>query len=56
MDINRHGVKIEVKQVDDNYTWLYNENQYLYVKLSNYGLMLLDSVAHFTTFNLKAAW
>jgi len=34
-DINRHfylnsfsqGVKIEVKQVDDNYTWLYNENQ-----------------------------
>jgi hypothetical protein len=21
-----HGVKIEVKQVDDNYTWLYNEN------------------------------
>ena len=36
----RHGVKIEVKQVDDNYTWLYNENQYLYVELSyfcNYG-------------------
>jgi len=37
-----HGVKIEVKQVDNNYTWLYNENQYLdlYVKLSefyNYG-------------------
>jgi len=35
-----HGVKIEVKQVDDNYTWLYNENQYLYVELSdfcNYG-------------------
>ena len=28
-----HGVKIEVKQVDDSYTWLYNENQYLYVKL-----------------------
>jgi len=28
-----HGVKIEVKQVDDNYTWLYNENQYLYVEL-----------------------
>ena len=27
-----HGVKIEVKQVDDNYTWLYNENQYLYVE------------------------
>ena len=47
-DINRHfdlnsishEVKIEVKQVDDNYTWLYNENQYLYVELSdfcNYG-------------------
>jgi len=35
-----HGVKIEVKQVDDNYTWLYNGNQYLYVELSdfcNYG-------------------
>ena len=35
-----HGVKIEVKQVDDNYKWLYNENQYLYVELSdfcNYG-------------------
>ena len=34
------GMKIEVKQVDDNYTWLYNENQYLYVELSdfcNYG-------------------
>jgi len=32
--------EIEVKQVDDNYTWLYNENHYLYVKLSdfcNYG-------------------
>jgi len=48
MEINRHfdlnscsrGVKIEVKQADDNYTWLYNENQYLYVELSdfcNYG-------------------
>ena len=35
-----HGVKIEVKQVDNNYTWLYNENQYLYVELCgfcNYG-------------------
>jgi len=35
-----HEVKIEVKQVDDNYTWLYNENQYSYVELSdfyNYG-------------------
>ena len=37
-----HGVKIEVKQVDDNYTWLYNynENQYLNVELPiflNYG-------------------
>jgi len=28
-------VKIEVKQVDDNYTWLYNENQYLNVELSD---------------------
>ena len=48
MDINHHfdlnscsqGVKIEEKQVDDNYTWLYNENHYLYVELSdfcNYG-------------------
>jgi len=47
-DINRYldfnscsyGVKIEVKQVDDNYTWLYNENQYLFVELfdfCNYG-------------------
>ena len=44
VDINRHfylnsfshGVKIEVKQVADNYTWLYNENQYLYVKLSDF--------------------
>ena len=46
-----HGVKIEVKQVDDNYTWLYNENEYLKVELSdfcNYGEMLLNSVAHFT--------
>jgi len=41
MDINHyfdlkscsHRVKIEVKQVDDNYIWLYNENQYLYVEL-----------------------
>jgi len=35
-----HGVTTEAKQVDDNYTWLYNENQYLYVELSdfcNYG-------------------
>jgi len=48
MDINCHfdlsscsyGMKIKVKQVDDNYTWLYNENQCLYVELSdflNYG-------------------
>ena len=46
MDINHHlsscshGVKIEMKQVDNNYTWLYNENQYLNVDLSdfcNYG-------------------
>jgi len=22
-----HGVKIEMKQVDDNDTWLYNENK-----------------------------
>jgi len=42
MDITRHfdlnscghGVKLDVKQVDDNYTWLYNEHQYLYVELS----------------------
>ena len=64
-DINRHfdlnscshGVKIKVKQIDDNYAWLYNENQYLYVELSdfcNYVCMLLDSGAHFTTFNSKA--
>ena len=28
-DLNscNHGVKIEVKQVDDNNSWLYNENQ-----------------------------
>ena len=47
MDINRyfdlnscsHGVKIEVKQVDDNYTWLYNENKYLYVELSDLVIM-----------------
>ena len=31
-----HGVKIEVKQVDRTYTWLYNENQYLYVELSDF--------------------
>ena len=31
-----HGVKIEVKQVDDNYTWLYKENQYLCVELSDF--------------------
>ena len=39
-----------MKQVDDNYT-------YLYVDLSdflNYEYLLLDSVAHFITFNLKA--
>ena len=51
-----HGVKIEVKQVDDNDSWLYNENQYLYVELSdfcNYGQMLLELVASFMTFNLK---
>ena len=27
------GVKIKVKQVVDNHTWLYNGNQYLYVEL-----------------------
>ena len=27
---------MEVKQVDDNYTWLYNKNQYLYVELSDF--------------------
>ena len=39
-----HGVKIEVKQIDDNYIWLYNENQYLYVELTyfcNYGLTVV---------------
>ena len=34
-----HGVKIEVKQVDDNYTWLYGENQYLYVELYDFVIM-----------------
>ena len=34
-----HGVKIEVKQVDDNYAWLYNENQYLNVELSDFVIM-----------------
>ena len=29
-----HAVKLEVNKVDDNYTWLYNGNQYLYVELS----------------------
>ena len=36
MESLSHGVK----QVDDNYTWLYNENEYLNVELSdvcNYG-------------------
>jgi len=28
-------VKLEVKEIDDNYTWLYNENQYLYLELSD---------------------
>jgi len=35
-----HGVKIEVKQIFDKETWLYIENQYSYVELSdffNYG-------------------
>jgi len=44
-DINRHfdlnscshGVRIEVKQVDDDYTRLYNENQCLHVELSDFG-------------------
>ena len=43
-DINRHfdlnscshGVKIETKQVDDNDSWLYNEDQQLYVELSDF--------------------
>ena len=35
-----HGVKIEVKQVDDNYTWIYYENQYLYVELSDFVIMM----------------
>jgi len=66
MDINRHfdlnscshGVKIEVNQVDDNDSWLYKENQYLYIKLSDFVIMdkmLFDAVDHFTTFNSKAA-
>jgi len=45
-------IDLEVKQVGDNYAWLYNENRYLFVELSdfcNYGQMLFDSVAHFTT-------
>ena len=48
MDISRHfdlnscshGVKIKVKQTDDSDIWLFNENQSLYVELSdfcNYG-------------------
>ena len=47
MDISRyfdlnscsHGEKIEVKQVNDNYIWIYNENQYLYVELSDFVIM-----------------
>ena len=31
-----HRVKIKVKQIDDNYTRLYNENQYLFVELSDF--------------------
>ena len=55
MDINfhfdlnscSHEVKIEVKQVDDNNTWLYNENQYLYVELSDFLIMdKLSSTVH----------
>jgi len=37
-------VKIEVKQVDDNYTWLYNENQYLYVELSDFFKLWINVV------------
>ena len=35
-----HGVKIEVKQVNDNYTWFYNENQYFELELRNFELEL----------------
>jgi len=40
LELDANRVKIEVKQVDNNYIWLYNENQYLNVELSdffNYG-------------------
>jgi len=61
MVINRHfdlthGVKIEVKQVDDNYTWLYNENQYLYVELSVFLQLWINVVglsSAFCDFQLK---
>ena len=44
MDINHHfeinscshGVKIEVKQIDDNDSCLYNKNKLLYVELSDF--------------------
>ena len=38
------GVKIELKQVDDNYTWLYNKNQYLNVELSVF--LIMDKCGH----------
>jgi len=30
------GVNIKVKKCDDNYTWLYNVKQYLYVEISDF--------------------
>ena len=36
LNLCSHGVKIEVKQVLDNDSWLYNENQYLHVELSDF--------------------
>jgi len=38
------GVKIEVKQVDDNYEWLYNENQYLVLGSKHTGVFLFMCV------------
>jgi len=59
MDINhcfdlnscRHGVKTELKQVDDNYKWLYNENQYLYVELSDFFKLWINVVGLSSAFH-----
>ena len=44
MDVNRYfdlnSYSHGVKQVDDNYTWLYYENQYLYVELSDFVIVM----------------